>query len=105
MIDLVKVGNVLSNQRYDKLSAEWVKNFIVVKFFGPLHTEIDMIQTDEAAALIKMGLYICHINESKQEIWLQEIKFAGKFKNSLPDRELKAITITPEDWKRIEKTL
>lgn len=103
MIDLVKIGNVLSNQRYDKLSAEWIRDYIVVKFEGPIHKEIDMIQTDEAAALIKMGLYVCHINSDKHELWLQEIKYAGKFKSSLPERELKAVTITPEDWKRIEK--
>lgn len=104
MIDLVKIGSVLSNKRYDKVSIGRVGDDIVVRFDNPIHKEIDIIQTDEAAYLLNMGLYICHVNCSKHEVWLREVRWAHQYRKP-PERELKAISITQEQWKNIEGTL
>ena len=99
MIDLLKICNVFSKwNRYDRLEGSIKNDYVVLKFINPLHPEIDIIQTPEALDLFDMGLYVCHVNSSKHEIWLREIKLAHKHSDK-PSEELKAVTVN-FDWSK-----
>lgn len=99
MIDLVKVGNVFTQwNRYDSMEGKILNDYVVLKFTNPIHPEIDIIQTPEALELLKMGLYICHVNSSKHEVWLRDIELAYQDRK-IPSTELRAVTVN-FDWEK-----